>query len=184
MLVSIISVQAVVKVAYITFQKTMDASGTTVQNDPIIQMLSADPKLAVTVKVLTAVAVTDAISDLSTYDVIIVQESFAGGAGMLMPNGALALKSIPKPFIYNKTYALNAQTGAFMWSYQANGNIYSSPTVANGILFFGSDDHNVYAVGAQSSSNSSVPNLVYYAIIVAVLIVVIAVAIVVLRRRR
>jgi hypothetical protein len=108
LLFSFISVHAVVKVAYITFQKSMDASGTKVENDPIIQLLSADPNLAVTVKALTAVAATDAISDLNTYDVIIVQESFAGGAGMLMPAGALALKSIPKPFIYNKTYALKS----------------------------------------------------------------------------
>jgi hypothetical protein len=108
MLLSIISVQAVVKVAYITFQKTMDASAVAVENDPIIQMLNADSKLQVTVKVLTAVAATDVISDLATYDVIIVQESFSGSAGMLMPAGALALKSIPKPFIYNKTYAFKS----------------------------------------------------------------------------
>ena len=50
----------------------------------------------------------------------------------------------------NKTYALNAQTGALIWSYQTNGNIYSAPTVANGVLYFGSDDHNVYAVGQVS----------------------------------
>jgi hypothetical protein len=105
---SILSLNAQKKVAYITFQKTMDATGTTVQNDPIIQMLSADPNLAVTVKVLTSVLATDVIADLSTYDVIIVQESFAGGAAMLMPAGALALKTIPKPFIYNKSYALKS----------------------------------------------------------------------------
>jgi len=108
MLVSIFSVQAIVKVAYITFQKTMDGSGTTVQNDPIIQMLSADPNLAVTVNVLTSVAATDVIPNITSYDVIIVQESFAGAAPMLMPSGALALKTIPKPFIYNKTYALKS----------------------------------------------------------------------------
>ena len=86
----------------------------------------------------------------------------------------------------NKTYALNAQTGAFMWSYQTNGNIYSSPTVANGVVYFGSDDHNVYAVGQSSSSSGlpSLPNLVYYVVIIAVLIVIIAVAVIVLRRRR
>ncbi len=107
-LVLSVSLMAVKKVAYVTFQKTMDASGTTVQADPIIQMLSADVNLQVTVKVLTAVAVTDVISDLATYDVIIVQESFSGSAGMLMPAGALALKTIPKPFIYNKSYALKS----------------------------------------------------------------------------
>ena len=106
MFVSIISVQAVVKVAYITFQKTMEITATTVQNDPIIQTLSADPNLAVTVKVLTAVAVGDLITDLDTYDVIIVQEPFNSAAGVLTTGGSLALKSIPKPFIYNKTYSL------------------------------------------------------------------------------
>jgi len=117
MLLSIISVQAVVKVAYITFSKAMDATAgttlpTTNANDPIIQTLSADPNLAVTVKVLTAVAATDVIADIATYDVIIVQESFSSTAGMLTPAGALALKTIPKPFIYNKNYALK-KSGAF-----------------------------------------------------------------------
>jgi hypothetical protein len=108
----VLNVQAGVvipKVAYITFQKTMDATGTpatTVQNDPIIQTLKADPNLNVTVIVLTSVLATDVIADLATYDVIIVQESFSGAAGMLTPAGALALKTIPKPFIYNKMYAL------------------------------------------------------------------------------
>ncbi|MDD4994330.1 MAG: hypothetical protein PHR83_19075 [Paludibacter sp.] len=106
LIVSILSVQAQTKVAYITFQKTMDATARTVQNDPIIQTLSADPNLAVTVKVLTSVLATDVIADLATYDVIIVQESFGGAAAMLTPAGALALKTIPKPFIYNKMYAL------------------------------------------------------------------------------
>lgn len=101
---SIFSLSAVTKVAYVTFQKTMDATATTVQNDPIIQMLSADPNLQVTVKV-TATK-TDVISDLADYDVIIVQEALSGDAGILQPSGSLALKTIPKPFIYNKSYSL------------------------------------------------------------------------------
>ncbi|MFA5046659.1 MAG: hypothetical protein WC542_12100, partial [Paludibacter sp.] len=105
-LVLSVSLMAVKKVAYVTFQKTMDASATTVQNDPIIKMLSADPNLLVTVKV-TATK-TDVISDLSDYDVIIVQESLSGDAGILQPAGSLALKTIPKPFIYNKSYALKS----------------------------------------------------------------------------
>ena len=85
----------------------------------------------------------------------------------------------------NKTYALNAQTGVLIWSYQTKGNVYSAATVANGVAYFGSDDHNVYAVGKISSSSSlpSVPNLVFYAIAIVVLIVIIAVAIMVLRKR-
>lgn len=106
MLTATFSMQAQKKVAYITFVKTMDAAATTVNNDPIIQVLSADPNLTVTLKPLTSVLATDVISDLATYDVIIVQESFGGAAGMLTPTGALALRTIPKPFIYNKNYAL------------------------------------------------------------------------------
>ena len=52
----------------------------------------------------------------------------------------------------NKTYALNAQTGAFLWSYQTGGNIYSSPAVVNGVAYFGSYDGNVYAVGQNAGT--------------------------------
>lgn len=92
------------KVAYVTLTKTMNASATTVDNDPIIQVLKADPNLSVTVKVLATAA--DVISDLADYDVIIIQESLSGNAGILTPTGSLALKTIPRPFIYNKNYAL------------------------------------------------------------------------------
>lgn len=102
--IGIISGLAQKKVAYVTLTKTMDATASTVANDPIIRMLSADPNLSVTVKVLATA--TDAITDLANYDVIIIQESISGGASVLMPTGSLALKSIPKPFIYNKCYAL------------------------------------------------------------------------------
>lgn len=102
--ISILSAMAQVKVAYVTLTKTMDATASTVANDPIIRTLSADPNLSVTVKVLATAG--DAISDLANYDVIIVQESLSGAAGVLTPTGSLALKSIPKPFIYNKCYAL------------------------------------------------------------------------------
>jgi len=61
----------------------------------------------------------------------------------------------------NKTYALNAQTGGFLWSYQTGGNIYSSPAVVNGVAYFGSYDGNVYAVG-QLASSSGVPTVIYY----------------------
>ena len=32
-----------------------------------------------------------------------------------------------------KVYALNAQTGAKLWSYQTGGDVVSSPAVANGV---------------------------------------------------
>ena len=40
-------------------------------------------------------------------------------------------------------YALNAQTGSKIWSYNTHGQaVESSPAVANGIVYFGADDDN------------------------------------------
>ena len=35
-------------------------------------------------------------------------------------------------------YALNASTGAMLWSYTTGGGVYSSPAVANGVVYVGS----------------------------------------------
>ncbi len=89
------------KVGYFTLQKTMDASAASVQLDPVLRMLQADPNLDVT---LTAMSATDT-AHLAGYDVIIVQESFAGGGAYLRPTGSLALDTFTVPVVYNKTYA-------------------------------------------------------------------------------
>jgi len=42
-------------------------------------------------------------------------------------------------------YALNARTGAPLWSYATGNYVTSSPAVVNGVLYVGSWDHSVYA---------------------------------------
>jgi outer membrane protein assembly factor BamB len=46
-------------------------------------------------------------------------------------------------------YALNARTGALLWSYDM-GSIFSSPAVVNGVAYIGSDDGNMYALNAKT----------------------------------
>jgi outer membrane protein assembly factor BamB len=49
-------------------------------------------------------------------------------------------------------YALNASTGAKLWSF-ATGNFFiSSPTVANGVVYVGTDDGNLYALNATTGA--------------------------------
>jgi outer membrane protein assembly factor BamB len=47
-------------------------------------------------------------------------------------------------------YALNARTGAKLWSYPTGNFVDSSPAVANGVIYVGSTDGNVYAFGLPS----------------------------------
>ncbi len=62
-------------------------------------------------------------------------------------------------------YALNASTGALLWSYTAGYGTNSSPAVANGVVYVGWDDGNVYAFGlprgneAQQGATSKRPDL-------------------------
>ena len=49
-------------------------------------------------------------------------------------------------------YALNASTGAKLWSYATGDGVDSSPAVANGVVYVGSDDGNVYALNASTGA--------------------------------
>jgi outer membrane protein assembly factor BamB len=50
----------------------------------------------------------------------------------------------------NNVYALNASTGAKLWTYATGGGVSSSPAVANGVVYIGSGDNNVYALNAST----------------------------------
>jgi uncharacterized repeat protein (TIGR01451 family) len=49
-------------------------------------------------------------------------------------------------------YALNASTGAKLWSFTTGGVVNSSPAVANGAVYVGSDDNNMYALNASTGA--------------------------------
>jgi outer membrane protein assembly factor BamB len=48
-------------------------------------------------------------------------------------------------------YALDAKTGALLWKLHPPGCcVISSPAVANGVVYVGSDDGNLYALNART----------------------------------
>jgi serine/threonine-protein kinase len=49
-------------------------------------------------------------------------------------------------------YALNATTGAKLWSYDTRDYVNSSPAVANGVVYVGSINDNVYALNAATGA--------------------------------
>jgi outer membrane protein assembly factor BamB/tetratricopeptide (TPR) repeat protein len=46
-----------------------------------------------------------------------------------------------------RMYAIDAETGKALWSWQTGGRVRSSPAIADGAVFFGSFDGLIYAVG-------------------------------------
>jgi len=52
----------------------------------------------------------------------------------------------------NHVYALDARTGAELWTYAAGDQVDSSPAVANGVVYFSSGDGNVYALNATTGA--------------------------------
>jgi outer membrane protein assembly factor BamB len=52
----------------------------------------------------------------------------------------------------NNLYALNAGTGAVLWTYTTGAAVNSSPAVADGVVYVGSGDNNVYALNASTGA--------------------------------
>ncbi len=54
------------------------------------------------------------------------------------------------------THSSTAQVGptnlSLSWTFSTNGSVISSPSVANGIVYVGSQDKNIYAIGAYSGT--------------------------------
>jgi outer membrane protein assembly factor BamB len=49
-------------------------------------------------------------------------------------------------------YALNASTGAKLWSYRTASEVTTAPAVVNGVVYVGSADSNVYALNASTGA--------------------------------
>jgi outer membrane protein assembly factor BamB len=49
----------------------------------------------------------------------------------------------------NNVYALNARTGAKLWSYASGNAVDSAPSVANGVVYVSSEDVKVYVFGLK-----------------------------------
>lgn len=49
-------------------------------------------------------------------------------------------------------YAVNAETGTEVWSFNTNGGVWSSPTVSEGTVYVGNDNGTVYAIDATDGT--------------------------------
>jgi len=90
----------------------------------------------------------------TTVGQIDLQWSYATGSTGF---GVISSPAVANGVVYvgsvdDNVYALNATTGAKLWSYTSAGPVQSSPAVANGVVYVGSNDYNVYALNATTGA--------------------------------
>ena len=75
------------------------------------------------------------------------QNAVAGNSSPAVVNGVVYIGSND-----DNVYALNATTGAKLWSFATGGPVTSSPAVVNGVVYIGSSDRNLYALNANTGA--------------------------------
>jgi len=73
-----------------------------------------------------------------------VSEGTSDGSSTQSTNGTVYVGSRD-----SRLYAVDAEDGTEVWSFEADDWVDSSPTVVDGTVYFGSDDNNLYAVNTE-----------------------------------
>lgn len=138
-------------IGYFTLDKAL-AEGA---SDPIYAMLAADPKLNVTLNVITDKSET-AVVDLSGYDAIIVQESFGSSDGILT-KGALSPSNVKVPYLINKIFGFQKNRITDGTTTETEGTLNLTVVNAESPLFNGIEgtDVKMFHAGADDSAGNT-----------------------------
>lgn len=138
-------------IGYFTAEKTL-AEGA---SDPIYAMLAADPKLNVTLNVITDKSET-AVVDLSGYDAIVVQESFGSSDGILT-KGALSPSNVKIPYLINKIFGFQKNRITDGATTETEGTLNLTVVNAESPLFNGIEgtDVKMFHAGADDSAGNT-----------------------------
>jgi hypothetical protein len=85
-----------------------------------------------------------------------------------------------------KIYGLKTSDGSLVWSYQTGDRVVSSPAVVDGVVYVGSYDHSVYAIGAlqQQSPDSTFLFMLLLTVSIGLIVALVVVGVFYWRRRR
>jgi outer membrane protein assembly factor BamB len=93
--------------------------------------------------------VTTAVDSISGSEYTTMDQVWALGTSTISASSWSMWRADP-------THSSTAQAGpsnlTVAWKFTTNGSVISSPSVADGIVYFGSQDNNIYAVGAWSGN--------------------------------
>jgi bacteriorhodopsin len=80
-------------------------------------------------------------------------------------------------------YALNLTDGTKIWNYTTGGSVVSSPCFANGVIYVGSYDGQLYAFGTTMSTRTITYDWIYYPIAVVIALLALITVIVIYSKR-
>ena len=119
-----------------------------------------------------AIGSSPAVSDGVLY--VGTQDSSPYAQNSPLPSGGNAYRLNAQPSNDGVFYALNASTGAEVWSYTTSGSDYSSPAVSGGVVYLAGSDGHIYAFGESPIPVPEFPDsLVFFTVLVGVLIAVV-----------
>ena len=87
------------------------------------------------------------ILNVNNVGTLALQWSYLTGGAVFSSSPAVANGVVYVGSADHNVYALNASTGALLWSYATGSYVDGSSIVANGVVYFGSADGKVYAFG-------------------------------------
>ena len=131
------------QVLYLNNSNSQQEDGTSAPgDDAITRMLDGDSNFEVTTGVVDGSGVVTP-SDLSSYDLIIIQESISSGSSLMQPSGALGLQNLTVPVIYCKSEAFRngkaVTTGASIAKNKSAISVTVDPSNQSNALFSGID---------------------------------------------
>ncbi|MGY5355638.1 hypothetical protein [Wenyingzhuangia sp. IMCC45467] len=131
------------QVLYLNNANAQQEDGTSAPgDDAITRMLDGDANFEVTTGTVDGSGVVTP-SDLTPYDLIIIQESLSSGNSVMQPSGSLGLKNLTTPVIYCKSEAFRngkaVTTGASIAKNKSSVSVTVDPSNQSNVLFNGID---------------------------------------------
>ncbi len=93
--------------------------------------------------------VTKAVDTISGNEYSTVNQIWEMGTSSNLVSNWVNFRADP---IHSSTAPAGPSNLTLAWKFTTNGSVVSSPTIANGIVYIGSQDKNIYALGAWSGS--------------------------------
>jgi outer membrane protein assembly factor BamB len=93
--------------------------------------------------------VTTSVDSVSGNEYSRVNEVWAIGTNTVQVSNWPMWRADPT---HSSTAAQGPSSLSLSWKFTTNGSVISSPSVVNGVVYFGSEDKNIYAVGAYSGN--------------------------------